>query len=345
MNSTQTPDTAQGADNTALLRTESYQSGSNQGDSSRNVPTDVFPEFAIPLEEANARIRTFQQYVREHMVEGEDYGVIPGSTKPTLFKPGAEKLNAIFGYAPKVEITNRVEDWDKGFVSYEAKVTLINKRSDSVEAEGLGSCNSRERRYARQDATGIANTVLKMAKKRALIDATLSATRASGLFTQDLEDLDEFAGRISTPAPASRQDNSRQDNSSREYSQSGGREAPRDEQPAPERSAFSDGGAAGGNSLTDAQHRAILAIANRVFGRPATSEDFAQLADKPLEDLSKSEASALIDRLRYRLAENQAGGSQSNQRSEGRGDNRNFQRSAPQDNRPGQSQRPREARS
>jgi hypothetical protein len=131
------------------------------------------------------------EFVRDHMTEGEDYGVIPGtSTKPTLFKPGAEKLNAIFGLAPVVDITNRVEDWDKGFVSYEIKVTLLNKRTTNVEAEGIGSCNSRERRYKNQDAANIANTILKMAKKRALIDATLSATRASGLFTQDLEDME-----------------------------------------------------------------------------------------------------------------------------------------------------------
>jgi hypothetical protein len=102
------------------------------------------------------------------------------------------------------------------------------------------------------------------------------------------------------------------------------------------RNASFDGGASGGNSLTDAQHRAILAIANRVFGRPATSEDFAQLADKPLEELSKSEASALIDRLRYRLAENQSG-SGTQQRS----DNRNFQRSTSQSNRFDRQQSPR----
>lgn len=33
------------------------------------------------------------------------------------------------------------------------------------------------------------NTVLKMAKKRAKIDATIGATRSSGIFTQDMEDL------------------------------------------------------------------------------------------------------------------------------------------------------------
>src|SRR5215213_176983 len=84
---------------------------------------DVFPYFAVSLEEADRRVKMLAEYVRNHMVEGEDYGMVPGTnTKPTLFKPGAEKLNAIFGLAPIVEITNRVEDWDNGFVAYEVKV-------------------------------------------------------------------------------------------------------------------------------------------------------------------------------------------------------------------------------
>jgi len=313
MNNTLTPGEA--GTNNAMLRTESYPESSNS-----SIPTDVFPDFAVSLEEANARIKMFQQYVREHMVEGEDYGVIPGSTKPTLFKPGAEKLNAIFGYAPRVEISNRVEDWDKGFVSYEVKVSLINKRTGQIEAEGLGSCNSRERRYARQDAAGIANTVLKMAKKRAVVDATLSATRASGLFTQDLEDLDQFNGGDRHAAPAVERAPVRQpapDNNREAARQSTPPEV-RQEAPAP---SYDTSGGTAGNVLTDAQHRAILAIANRVFGRPATAEDFAQLADKPLEDLTKGEASSLIDKLRYRLAETQAGG-QSNGQPQ-----RSFQRS------------------
>ena len=38
----------------------------------------------------------------------------------------------------------------------------------------------------------VLNTVLKMAKKRALVDAVLSATGASDIFTQDLEELVEI---------------------------------------------------------------------------------------------------------------------------------------------------------
>jgi hypothetical protein len=36
------------------------------------------------------------------------------------------------------------------------------------------------------------NTVLKMAKKRAQIDAVLTATAASAIFTQDLEDIPDY---------------------------------------------------------------------------------------------------------------------------------------------------------
>ncbi len=262
----------------------------------QNQALDVFPDFAASPEEVTRRTLQLKDYVREHMNEGEDYGIIPGGSKPTLFKPGAEKLNAVFGLSPLVEVMKRLEDWDAGFVAYEIKVTLLNKRSGGIEAEGIGSCNSRERRYKNQDAAGIANTVLKMAKKRALVDATLSATRASGLFTQDLEDLDLEPQR--------------------EYASS----APRTVESAPQRAAFRpasppqrteapprENAAGSGDVLTDAQHRAILAIAGRVFGRHSREADLNRLVDKPLENLSKSEASQLIDRLRGMLGEQPTG--------------------------------------
>lgn len=300
----------------AMLRTESQQGNSLSTEiiSAQPVQSDVFPDFAISLEETARRVKMLQQYVREQMVEGDDYGVIPGSAKPTLFKPGAEKLNAVFGLAPIVAITSRIENWDKGFVSYEIKVTLVNKRTQQIEAEGIGSCNSKERRYSRQNATDIANTVLKMAKKRALIDATLSATRASGLFTQDLEDLEDNGNRNWGNAP--RTDHQSEPRRNADDGNRNGRNTS-----AESRATWSS---SGDNTLTDAQHRAILAIAGRVFGHPATAEDFEELTNKPVEELTKGEASTLIDRLRFRLAEQQ-GASQSNGVRVGR---ENFHRAA-----------------
>lgn len=246
---------------------------------------DVFPDFAASPDEVTRRTEMLRDYVKNHMTVGEDYGVIPGGNKPTLFKPGAEKLNAVFGLSPMVEVSNRVEDWDNGFVAYEMKVTLLNKRTGIVEAEGIGSCNSRERRYKNQDAAGIANTVLKMAKKRALVDATLSATRASGMFTQDLEDV-EFEPERGNYSPRSSNRNDE-------------REAPRpragrdDEAP-------DEGGvaAATGNPMTEPQHRAIMAIAGKVFGRHSRDTDLDRMIGKPLDQLTKHEASDLIGQLK-----------------------------------------------
>lgn len=123
------------------------------------------------------------------MLEGVDYGLIPGCNKPSLYKSGAEKLCDIFGLSKLIEVINRTEDWSKGLFSYEIKATLINKKTGLVEAEGIGSCNSLEKKYKNQDGFTIANTILKIAKKRALVDAVLSSTRTSGLFTQDMEDI------------------------------------------------------------------------------------------------------------------------------------------------------------
>lgn len=149
----------------------------------------VVPTLAITLEEAKERINLLKQFVKELMVAGEDYGVIEGYQKPTLLKPGAEKLCDIFGFSKQVKIINRIENWEKGIFAYDVMVTLINKQSGHVESEGIGSCNSKERSFVGQDPFSITNTLVKMAKKRALIDAVLSATRASGLFTQDIEEF------------------------------------------------------------------------------------------------------------------------------------------------------------
>lgn len=150
---------------------------------------DSMLSFVMSIEEAKRRVAQLQEFIKSVMVKDEDYGTIPGTPKPTLLKPGAEKLCEIYGLAPTVEVTSRMEDWEKGFFSYEVRCRLISKRTGNVVAEGLGSANSKEKRYQKQDPYTLVNTILKMAKKRALVDAALSATRSSGIFTQDIEDI------------------------------------------------------------------------------------------------------------------------------------------------------------
>ena len=157
--------------------------------SSKFSKSVALPNLVISLSESEDRINELNEFVQKILVKGVDYGIIGGFSKPTLLKPGAEKLCDVFGFSKVVEVTNRIEDWEKGVFAYKVKLTLIAKETRALEAEGLGSCNSKEPSFQNQNPYTNVNTVLKMAKKRALIDAVLSATRASGLFTQDIEDF------------------------------------------------------------------------------------------------------------------------------------------------------------
>jgi hypothetical protein len=168
-----------------------------------------------------AAINKFQQIVHSTLVNGQDYGVIPGTNKPTLLKPGAEKIAKLLGLADSYEIMDRQEDWIRGFFRYIIKCRLTSVSHGVVISEGMGECNSMESKYRwrwlsgrdipagtdtsklvsktrgdwttyrfdNDDIYSQVNTLLKMAKKRALVDAALSAGRLSEVFTQDVEDL------------------------------------------------------------------------------------------------------------------------------------------------------------
>lgn len=162
---------------------------------------NVVPRPQISLNEMEKAIREMQDFVNKLFVEGEHYGVIVKGQKPTLLKPGAELLLNLYGYGLKMEKVKEVEDWDKPFFYYEYKAIVYSKRGGWVEAEGFGSANSKEKKWAfdRYDKPqppeyiySMVNSIQKIAQKRALVAPTLVACRASALFTQDLEDIGGF---------------------------------------------------------------------------------------------------------------------------------------------------------
>lgn len=92
------------------------------------------------------------QFREQVLRDGVDFGVIPGTgVKPTLLKPGAEKLCTLFGLTTRFEIVERVEDWTgathggEPFFYYLYRASLW--RSGNLIAESDGSCNSRETKY------------------------------------------------------------------------------------------------------------------------------------------------------------------------------------------------------
>ncbi len=134
------------------------------------------------------KISQFQQVIQKTLQQGHDFGIIPGTDKPTLLKPGAEKILMMMGLRSEFEIADSTRNFEKGFFQYQVRCKLF--KGDILITEGLGSCNTRERKYLKMDPYTMDNTVLKMAKKRALVDAALLVASLSDVFTQDIEDLD-----------------------------------------------------------------------------------------------------------------------------------------------------------
>lgn len=172
--------------------------------------------------EIRTQVNTIQQVMQAVMIKDTHYGVIPGTKTPSLYKPGAEKIMATFRLSADPEISD-LSDMDQ--IRYQVKVRLVSPSGVFVGA-GIGECSSNEEKFKwrkavcseefdetapdrkrekwqrgyqnapafklqqiRTEPADLANTVLKMAKKRALVDAVLTATAASDIFTQDIEDL------------------------------------------------------------------------------------------------------------------------------------------------------------
>jgi hypothetical protein len=159
-------------------------------------------EFKDRMQFEGQRLQLMREFVAGQMAVGTHYGKIPGTNgKMTLLKAGAELLTNIHGLHPEFVETERVSDrtaikqWkDKynkdrtitGLVKYSFRCSLI--KGEAKVGEGVGTCNNWERKYLSVDPDDAENTVMKMAKKRAFIDAVLTATRTSDFFTQDMEE-------------------------------------------------------------------------------------------------------------------------------------------------------------
>ena len=99
------------------------------------------------------QLKEFQDFVSGYLVESKegttdgDYGIIPGTKKPTLFKSGAEKLCEVYGLAPDPVIIKEIENYETGLFDYTIKVNLTSRRDGSFVGSGVGSCSSYESKY------------------------------------------------------------------------------------------------------------------------------------------------------------------------------------------------------
>lgn len=90
--------------------------------------------------------KLFNQFKSDICKKDIDYGKIPGTDKPTLYQPGAQKLAKAFHLNTRLEKTEYSADVQTGFVMYEYRCTVYNAAGDVI-GQGVGSCNSFEDKY------------------------------------------------------------------------------------------------------------------------------------------------------------------------------------------------------
>ena len=204
-------------------------------------------ENRMSVSDIREQVNYVQEIMQSVMQDKEHYGTIPGcGDKPTLLKPGAEKLLMTFRMSPEIVGEDNPVDMPDGHREYRIKVKLYS-RDGLFLGDGVGSCSTMESKYryrvgpvtftgkpvpkdywtlrkenfikaqeliggkgyavkkengqyqiviqgervGHDNPADFFNTVLKMAKKRAMVDAVLTVTAASDIFTQD---IDEFSG-------------------------------------------------------------------------------------------------------------------------------------------------------
>jgi hypothetical protein len=92
-----------------------------------------------------ARLEAIKEAQKLAMEEDVDYGVIPGTDKPTLFKPGAEKLAALFQLDVEPQNEKRWEADDH--LTVISRVTIFNAPTGARLGSGEGLCTTREKKY------------------------------------------------------------------------------------------------------------------------------------------------------------------------------------------------------
>ena len=137
----------------------------------------------LPVEQEVARRTQIKSFVKDQLVAGTDFVNIKG--KDTLAKPGMEKILSLFSLKSRLfkdeETLSMVTS--KDLIAYRCELyrTHSSDGHEEIMAEGRGSCSVSEKR-------GDVNTTIKIAEKRARMDACLTLG-FSEYFTQDLDDM------------------------------------------------------------------------------------------------------------------------------------------------------------
>jgi hypothetical protein len=116
-------------------------------------PATVTVSPQVTAAELGERLKVIEQAMTTNMREGVDYGRVPGTDKPALFKSGSEKLSVLF----KLDVQLRSEKHyeEGGHLTVETSATVYDIATGARIGFGEGLCTTREKKYGKRQASRV----------------------------------------------------------------------------------------------------------------------------------------------------------------------------------------------
>lgn len=149
----------------------------------------------MPMAQAQSWYNEFITFSKSIMKPDLDYGIIPGTPKPSLYKPGAEKLRFVYGLGVEFECIDKIVDLDRPFVDYSYRCTVKSRQGQTL-AQCEGNCNSLEPKYGYQwktihelpDGTDISKLLSKSTGKKSMeFDFAITKGETNGQYGKPQE--------------------------------------------------------------------------------------------------------------------------------------------------------------
>ena len=115
------------------------------------APTAVTVTPQVTAAELGKRLAVIEDAMNTTMEEGTDYGKVPGTDKPALFKSGAEKLSVLF----KLDVQPRsTKTYGPGaHLTVETSATVYDIATGTRIGFGEALCTTREKKYGKRQAS------------------------------------------------------------------------------------------------------------------------------------------------------------------------------------------------
>ncbi len=94
--------------------------------STPSMTVEIAPAYQKAMAATTQHYQVMVAFVKSQMRKDVDYGIIPGTKKPTLLKPGSEKLCRLLNLRPHMELLNSVVDFEKPLFYFHYRCVIIH---------------------------------------------------------------------------------------------------------------------------------------------------------------------------------------------------------------------------